>query len=148
MTRAVLRLFDWKVRGVRWVEIVGVILVGAMLFSVYMAKAGAARVSGEIGDLERRIAGNGERVRLLRAEVAKLEQPARLEALSRQAGLTPLDARRLADEAALEQLGNTPVPPPAAAPATAPAPAPAAVAVDPAEAQDPLVPAPVVEVPQ
>jgi hypothetical protein len=142
------RLFAWKIRGVRWVEIVGVILVVAMLFSVYMAKAGAARVSGEIGDLERKIAGNGERVRLLRAEVAKLEQPARLEALSRQAGLTPLDARRLADEAALAQLGNTPVPPPAEVPATAPAPASAPAAIDPAAIQDPIIPAPVVEVPQ
>ncbi|NBB51849.1 cell division protein [Rhizobium sp. CRIBSB] len=132
MTRAVLRLFDWKIRGVRWVEIIGVILVGAMLFSVYMAKAGAARVSGEIGDLERRIAGNGERVRLLRAEVAKLEQPARLEALSRQAGLTPLDARRLADEAALTQLRARPAPVPVPAEVQDPVPA----AISPVETQD------------
>jgi hypothetical protein len=29
------RLFDWKVRGIRWVEIIGVVLVASMIFSVY-----------------------------------------------------------------------------------------------------------------
>ena len=35
------RLFDWKIRGVRWVEIIGFVLVAAMIFSVYVAKAAA-----------------------------------------------------------------------------------------------------------
>ena len=63
------RLFDWKVRGIRWIEIIGVVLVAAMVFSVYVAKAAAARESARIGDLERQIADNRQRVRLLRAEV-------------------------------------------------------------------------------
>ena len=37
------RLYAWKIRGVRWVEIIGVLLVAAMVFSVYVAKAAAAR---------------------------------------------------------------------------------------------------------
>ena len=28
------RLYAWKIRGVRWVEIIGVLLVAAMVFSV------------------------------------------------------------------------------------------------------------------
>ena len=31
------RLYAWKIRGVRWIEIIGVLLVAAMVFSVYLA---------------------------------------------------------------------------------------------------------------
>ena len=65
------RLFDWKLHGIRWVEIIGLLLVALMIFSVYVAKAGAAREGVRISQLEREINDNGERVRLLRAEVAR-----------------------------------------------------------------------------
>jgi len=84
------RLFDWKVRGVRWVEIFGILCVAAMLLSVYLTKAAAARQATRIAVLEREIDQSSLRVRMLRAEVARLESPARLEALSRQAGLAPI----------------------------------------------------------
>lgn len=109
------RLYAWKIRGVRWVEIIGVMLVAAMVFSVYLAKAAAARESARITDLERQITDNGQRVRLLRAEVARLEQPGRLEALSRGAGLGPVDVHRQATEASLSTLVAVPTPPPAPA---------------------------------
>ncbi|MBX3477595.1 MAG: cell division protein [Brevundimonas sp.] len=112
------RLFDWKIRGVRWVEIIGVVCVALMILSVYVAKAAAARESARIGDLQREISANRERVRLLRAEVTRLEQPARLEALSRGIGMAPLDSRRQAGEAALTELAPDP-----AVRAVAPAPA-------------------------
>ncbi len=115
------RLFDWKIRGIRWVEIIGVVLVAAMIFSVYVAKAAAAREGGRISDIERQIAENGQRVRLLRAEVARLEQPARLEALSRQAGLGPVDVRRQADEGSLNSLAPIPDPKPVIVEPTRPA---------------------------
>ena len=134
--RPLQRLFAWKIRGVRWIEIIGVLLVAAMVFSVYVAKAAAARESARITDLERQISENGQRVRLLRAEVARLEQPGRLEALSRGAGLGPVDMKRQATEDRLATL--VPIPEPvvivaptvptadvAAAPVT-PAPAPVA----------------------
>jgi hypothetical protein len=116
------RLFDWKVRGIRWVEIIGVVLVASMIFSVYIAKAAAARESGRIDELNRDIAENRQRVRLLRAEISRLEQPSRLEALSREAGLAPVDVHRQATEQELPELK------PAHAPVAAPAPAPAAPA--------------------
>lgn len=106
------RLFAWKVRGVRWVEIIGVLLVAVMIFSVYVAKAGAAREGARISDLERQIAENGQRVRLLKAEVARLEQPGRLEALSRSAGLAPVDVHRQATEERLPSLAPIPEPRP------------------------------------
>lgn len=109
-TLALRRLFDWKVRGIRWVEIFGVLLVGAMIFSVYVAKAAAAREGARIADLERQIGENGRRVRLLRAEAARLERPDRLEALSRGAGLAPVDVHRQATEAGLATLAPVPEP--------------------------------------
>jgi len=106
------RLYGWKIRGVRWIEIAGVLLVAAMVFSVYLAKAAAARESARISDLERQISDNGQRVRLLRAEVARLEQPNRLEALSRDAGLGPVDVHRQATVGSLPGLAPIPEPRP------------------------------------
>lgn len=122
---ALQRLFDWKIRGVRWIEIIGVTLVAVMIVSVYAAKAAAARESSRIAELERDIRENRQRVRLLRAEVARLEQPARLENLSRQIGMAPVDVRRQADEAQLPHLKSaaapaSPAQPQAAAPSSAP----------------------------
>ncbi|MFC7379049.1 cell division protein [Brevundimonas sp. GCM10030266] len=126
------RLFAWKIRGVRWIEIIGVLMVAAMIFSVYLAKAAAARESARIAELERQIGESGERVRLLRAQVARLEQPARLEALSREVGLGPVEMKRQASEDALQTLK-----PVAAPPAPAPVAAPAATAEVEAEAPAP-----------
>lgn len=127
------RLYSWKIRGVRWVEIIGVMLVAAMVFSVYLAKAAAARESARITDLERQITDNGQRVRLLRAEVARLEQPGRLEALSRGAGLGPVDVHRQATEDSLPSLKAVPAPPPAPVAAPVEPAAPAAPVAEPAQ---------------
>ncbi len=129
--RAIRRVFDWKVRGVRWIEIIGLMLVAAMIFSVYLAKAAAATQSARIASLERQIRENGQRVRLLRAEVARLEQPGRLEALSREAGLGPVDVKRQATLASLPEL--VPVPEPAPVVIVAPTVAAEAPAPEPAE---------------
>lgn len=131
--RTLNRLFAWKVRGIRWIEIIGVLLVAAMVFSVYLAKAGAAREGAQISSLERQIAENNQRVRLLRAEVARLEQPGRLEELSRNAGLAPVDVHRQATEEKLAELVPVPEPAPVVAP---PAPAAAPAPAVPAEAGD------------
>ena len=129
---ALQRLFDWKVRGVRWIEIIGVALVAIMIVSVYAAKAAAARESSRIAQIEQDIRENGQRVRLLRAEVARLEQPARLESLSRQIGMAPVEVARQAREAQLTELKPVPAKPaapvaaaPAVAEDAAPAPEPA-----------------------
>lgn len=123
MTAAVLfqRLFDWKVRGIRWIEIIGVVCVAAMVFSVYVAKTAAARESSEIGRLEAEISETRERVRLLRAEISHLEKPSRLEALSQAAGLAPVDVHRQATESQLTELqpAETSAAPKPAAPAAA-----------------------------
>ena len=86
-----------------------------------VAKAAAARESSRIAQIEQDIRENGQRVRLLRAEVARLEQPARLESLSRQIGMAPVAVARQAKEGQLTAL--KPVAAQPAAPAAAPSPA-------------------------
>jgi hypothetical protein len=90
-TQAIRRVFDWKVRGVRWIEIIGLALVAAMIFSVYLAKAAAANESAEIASLERQIARSNaaianerETIGLLNAEWSSLVRPERLQRLSEQ----------------------------------------------------------------
>ena len=101
------RLMNWRIRGVRWIEIIGAVAVAVMILSVYVAKTAAARENARIGEIEREIAEHRQRVRLLRAEVARLEQPGRLENLSRQAGLEPVDVHRLGDESRLPTISET-----------------------------------------
>ena len=128
------RLFDWKVRGIRWIEIIGAVCVAAMVFSVYVAKTAAARESSEIGRLEGEISETRQRVRLLRAEISRLEQPSRLEALSHAAGLAPVDVHRQATESQLTSLKPAPAPaevaPPAAAEAASPVVMPVPTVID------------------
>ena len=94
MSGPVRHIFEARLRGIRVVELIGVLCLIGMVLSVYVAKAGAAREAAVIGDLETRIAAERHRLRLLRAETARLEQPARLEALSRHAGLAPVGVDR------------------------------------------------------
>ncbi len=122
------RLFDWKIRGVRWIEIIGVVCVAAMLCSVYLVKAGAQKQTTRIAELEADIAADRQRVRLLRAEAAKLESPARLDALSKGLGLTPIDADQRVDEAELDEM-ESPAPAPAV-PTPAPSSPPAETSVE------------------
>jgi hypothetical protein len=129
MTRnPVQALFEWKVRGIRWIEIILAVVVVALVLGVYVAKAAAARESAQIAQLEREIAETRQRVRLLRAEAARLEQPGRLEMLSRTAGLAPVEMERQADASALDRLVPIPEPVPVAASAEATAASVAAVA--------------------
>lgn len=110
---ALKRVYDFKVRGVRCVDIVGIVTLAALIFSVYIVKTAAARESTEISSIEAEIRQSSERVRLLRAEATRLEQPARLEALSRQAGLAPVEVQKQADVNGLSEIAAQHQPAPA-----------------------------------
>jgi hypothetical protein len=104
-------LFQRRFRGFRIVELViGAVLVVLML-SVYLAKAGAGRERSEIAQVQASIEEERTRMKLLRAEVAYLEQPERIERLSTMIGLTPITARREASVEALPQLALAGPPP-------------------------------------
>ena len=91
-----------RVRGFRLIDLVGVGLLAVIILGVYLAKTVAGRERAEIAQVERQIEGERERIRLLHAEVAFLEQPARIERLSSEyLGLAPISAR---NETTLEDL--------------------------------------------
>jgi hypothetical protein len=66
-----------------------------MALGVYLAKASAGRERARIANIDRQIAEEQQKMKLLRAEVAHLEQPERLGALSQaHLGLQPADGLR------------------------------------------------------
>jgi len=88
-------LMDRRVRGFRLIDIVAMGLLAAIVLGVYLAKTIAGRERAEIARVERLIDIERERIRLLHAEVAFLEQPSRIERLSSAyLGLAPTQAKR------------------------------------------------------
>ena len=140
--------FEHRFRGFRVVELGGLGVLLILILTVYLAKTGAGGKRADIDRIQKQITDEQTQVRMLRAEVATLEQPARLEALSnRYLGLQPISARREVTAQGLQDvarvavvdhkvtvvtgdpltavgspdLPNTQPPAPAAAPAAAPA---------------------------
>jgi cell division protein FtsL len=103
-------LFNRKVRGFRLVDVVAAGLLVAIILSVYLAKTMAGRERAEIATVEKQIDAERARIRLLKAEVAHLEQPGRIEQLSvAHLGMAPVDAKHEAtpeDLAKIAALGK------------------------------------------
>jgi hypothetical protein len=98
-------LFDRRVRGFRVVELGGGAVLLALVLAVYLAKTGAGGERADIDHVQQQIFDEQTRVRLLQAEVANLEQPERLEALSAQyLGLQPVPAKHEVQADALPDL--------------------------------------------
>ena len=88
-------LLDRRVRGFRLVDLVLVSVLVALVLGTYLAKTMAGRERAEIARTERQIREEQARIRLLQAEVAHLEDPARLERLSvAYLGLAPVSIKR------------------------------------------------------
>jgi cell division protein FtsL len=89
------QIFERRWRGFRVVELAGIAVLIVLMLVVYLAKTFAGTERSQIAHIERQISDEKVRVRLLKAEVAHLEQPARIEALSRQyLGLQPVSAKQ------------------------------------------------------
>jgi hypothetical protein len=87
----------------------------ALILLVYLAKTIAGSESAEIDHVQQQIGDQRARVTLLRAEVASLEQPERLETLSnRYLGLQPVDAKHDIDAQALATIAGASAPKPQA----------------------------------
>jgi len=89
------RLYERRWRGFRVVDLglFGFLMV--LMLVVYLAKTFGGAERSQIAHVERQISDEKVRVRLLQAEVAHLEQPGRIEALSRQyLGLQPVSAKQ------------------------------------------------------
>ena len=75
-------LFTRRVRGVRVVNLWGSGLLLILVIGLYLLKSFGSGERADIAHAEDQIAQEQTRLRLLNAEVAYLEQPARLERLS------------------------------------------------------------------
>jgi hypothetical protein len=94
-------IFDRRVRGFRVVEMVCLAILLTLVLGVYMAKTFAGRERAQIASVEDQIADEKIRVRLLKAEVAYLEQPRRIEQYALQRGLAPISPEHETTEDAL-----------------------------------------------
>lgn len=97
-------LLDRKIRGFRLVDVVALGILVAVILSVYLAKTMAGSERAQIAAVERQIEAEKVRIRLLQAEVAHLEQPARIETLSAtHLGMGPIQAKH---ETTIDKLGE------------------------------------------
>ena len=105
-------LFNRRFKGFRVVELATLACLTGMILGVYAFKAGAGRESAQIADVEARIAEEARHARLYRAELAHLEEPARLTRISvEDLGLAPADAKREAPVDSLPELSKHLAPP-------------------------------------
>ncbi len=96
-----------RVRGFRVLEVFALCVLLALIVTVYLFKTVAGRERAEIAKVERQIAAEHRQMKLLRAEVAHLEQPERLERLSTQyLGLGAVAADREAKAATMADLAQ------------------------------------------
>lgn len=123
--KAFLSLFEQRIRGVRLIEIIGLVLALGMIFWVCLSKAREGEDIKRLAKLDAQIAEQTKTVQDLRVKVAELERPARLEALATTyLGMKPVASSH---ETQLEALGDISraTSRPVAAPAAPEAPAPA-----------------------
>jgi cell division protein FtsL len=95
-----------SLRGVRLVEFGALLVLLVMATGVYLAKAAAGRERADITQVQTQIDEEQKRLRLLQAEVAHLEEPARLARLSAQIGLGPTVTKRQGSADELDQIAH------------------------------------------
>lgn len=87
--------FERRWRGFRIIELTAFAVLLVLMLVLYLTKTLAGAERSQIAQIERDISSERARVRLLKAEVAHLEQPERLERLSREyLGMEPIGAKR------------------------------------------------------
>ena len=106
-------LFEKRIRGFRVIEIAAFLCLTVLVLGVYFSKAHAGHETAEIGDVDQQIAETQRRVRLLDAELAHLEAPARIEQLSQQyLGLAPIPAKHETPDTELAGIARQAAEPP------------------------------------
>jgi cell division protein FtsL len=106
-------LIGKRIRGFRLIDLVALAVLVMLILGVYLAKTIAGRERAEIASAEHQIESEKARIRLLDAEVAHLEEPARIEHLSETyLGMAPVPIKREVDADALAEVAIHPVTPP------------------------------------
>ena len=95
-----------RVRGFRVVDIAALVICLALALTVYAFKTSAGSERIDIADVEQQIRAETKAVQLLRAQVAHLEAPDRLERLARADGQAPVAAKQEVTPQALPQVST------------------------------------------
>jgi hypothetical protein len=102
-------IFTHRVRGVRLIEVWGLGFLALLVFGVYMTKTFAGREASEISRTQSQIEQEETHIRLLKAEVAYLEQPERIERLSQiYLHLSPMQGKRETEADRLDEIVRKP----------------------------------------
>lgn len=97
-------LFEQRIRGIRLIELIGLVLALAMVLWVCLSKAREGEDVRRINEIKAQIAAEQEVVTKLKIKVAELERPSRLESLAREhLGMKPASSEH---EARLDSLGD------------------------------------------
>jgi hypothetical protein len=110
-----LSIFTRRVRGFRVIDIVAVMIILVTALASYAFKTSAGAEDADANTIEAQIQDEQKRIRLLNAELAHLDGPARIETLSTQyLGLTPIAAKQEIALASLPRVAGAlaPAPPP------------------------------------
>src|SRR5690606_910031 len=100
-------IFEQRIRGFRVIEVAALACLVMLIFWVYLTKAQAAGERSRIAQVDSQIAVEQRKIRLLAAEAAHLEQPARIEQLSdAYLGLKPVAAKREARPDGLAEIAH------------------------------------------
>lgn len=100
-------LFHRRVRGFRIIDLIALFCLSVLVLGVYFAKTAAGREGAQISEVNLGIREEQARLRLLRAELAHLENPARIERLSEAyLGLRPMSGQREAPPEGLVDLAR------------------------------------------
>jgi len=96
-----------RVRGFRVMDLAAMVIFLSLALTVYAFKTSAGAERTDIADVEDQIVVERRDVRLLQDEVARLENPKRLEDLAtRLAGQAPISARQEVTPEALPQVAG------------------------------------------
>jgi cell division protein FtsL len=117
-----LAVFTRRVRGFRVIDIIAVMVIIVTALASYAFKTSAGAEDADASNIEAQIQDEQKRIRLLNAEMAHLDDPARIETLSTQyLGLAPISAKQEIVLASLPHVAGALAPPPPPLP-TAPSP--------------------------
>ncbi|MGH7025025.1 MAG: cell division protein FtsL [Caulobacteraceae bacterium] len=98
-------IFNRRFRGFRVVDLVALAVLLALALGSYAFKTFAQGVGADTTGVERQIAHEDQRIRLLKAEIAHLDDPDRIERLSTQyLGMQAVDPKQETTAEALPQV--------------------------------------------
>jgi len=108
-------IFTRRVRGFRVIDIIAVMVIIVTALASYAFKTSAGAEDADANTIEAQIQDEQKRIRLLNAELAHLDDPARIETLSTQyLGLAPIAPKQEIALASLPRVAGAlaPAPPP------------------------------------